>query len=351
MIAAIHQEVHPIQVRGRIWQALSLRQQRRLVDRAFEFWRSEGFPVYRLSGDSMAGEFHALSNHPLKHFAEPGFSGSNVCLRVANSYHPQMWAVRVSRYLSPMDVFLDDYLLRKALQRAWTVWPDRFGANPATLRRMLKTFPGAASVSNFRPTAARNIIAALSDDRDTILDFSAGYGGRLIGALSLQRSYIGIEPCERQVDGLQRARSFLRERNLTRGQADIVRGCAEDVLPTMPSRSIDLVFSSPPYYDWEKYSDEPTQSFIRHRPYENWLSGFLRPVIHESYRVLRPSGHLALNISGRLRRPSFEEVRGIARQAGFRFRFPIALGLARVPYMHPRLGPSKEEQLLVWRKS
>ena len=63
-----------------------------------------------------------------------------------------MWSVRVSRYRSPMDVFLDDDLLLAALKRAWKVWPDRFGANASSLRRMLKTFPGTASVSNFRPT-------------------------------------------------------------------------------------------------------------------------------------------------------------------------------------------------------
>lgn len=350
-ITSRRNELDPTAVRGSTWQALPARQQVKLLDLAFEFWRNQGFPLYRLSETAIAGEFRALSSRPLNRIGEKGFGGSNVCLRVANSYHPQMWSVRVSRYLSPMDVFLDDGLLRKALQRAWTVWPDRFGANPATLRRMLKTFPGASSVSNFRPTAARNIIGALSREGDTVLDFSAGYGGRLMGALSLNRSYIGIEPCGQQVSGLERTLFSVEEMNLTQGHADIVRGCAEDVLPTLSGRSVDLVFSSPPYYDWEKYSHEPTQSFIRHRPYENWLDGFLRPVIEESYRTLRRRGHLAINISGRLRRPSLEEVREIARVAGFRFLFSTALGLARIPYMHPRLaGPKKQEQLLVWVK-
>ena len=344
-------ELDPITVRGLTWQALPARRQRKLLDLAFEFWRREGFPLYKLTETAIAAEFRALSNRPLRRIGEQGFGGSNVGLRVANSYHPQMWSVRVSRYLSPMDVFLDDCLLRKALQRAWTVWPDRFGANAATLRRMLKSFPGAASVSNFRPTVARNIIGALSHDGDTVLDFSAGYGGRLMGALSLNRSYIGIEPCGQQVSGLERTVAFVEDMNLTQGRAEIVRGCAEDILPTLSRRSVDLVFSSPPYYDWEKYSNEPTQSFIRHRPYENWVSGFLRPAVEGSYRILRRRGHLALNISGRLRRPSLEEVREIASGTGFRFLFSTALGLARIPYMHPRLaGPEKQEQLLVWVK-
>jgi hypothetical protein len=262
-----------------------------------------------------------------------------------------MWSVRVSRYMSPMDVFLDDCLLRAALQRSWRVWPDRYGANAATLRRMLKTFPGSASVSNFRPTAARNIIGALSQDGGVVLDFSAGYGGRLVGALALKRQYLGIDPCGQQLDGLEKTRRWLQSVGTKRGSAEILRGCAEDILPTMPSRSVDLVFSSPPYYDWEKYSDEPTQSFLRHRPYENWVAGFLGPVIAQSYRVLRRSGHLALNVSGGLRHPSSSEVQDIARRAGFRLVCATPLNLARVPYMHPRSsGPKKQEQLLVWVK-
>jgi SAM-dependent methyltransferase len=296
-------------------------------------------------------EFEALRSRPVVPMMHPGFDGSNVGLRLANSFHPQMWSVRVSRYKSPMDVFLDDRMLTHALERAWMLWPDRYGANEATLRRMLKTFPGAASVSNFRPTAARNIVGSLSNDGEAVLDFSAGYGGRLLGALSLARHYIGIDPCTEQVAGLRKALTCLGHISRIRGTAQILHGCAEDLLPTMPSRSFDLIFSSPPYYDWERYSHEPTQSFQRYRTYEEWLERFMRPTIEESYRLLRRKGRLALNLSGRLRRPSPDEAHRISTRAGFRLEYSSTIRFARIPYMHPRsAGPNKVEDLLIWTK-
>ncbi len=341
-------EADPRTLRGADWQTLRPRTQKRLINSAFDFWRNRGFPFYDLSPAEMKRETDALRSRPVVPLAQRGFDGSNLGLRVANSFHPQMWSVRVSRYKSPMDVFLDDKLLTRAIERAWKVWPDRHGANDSTLRRMLKTFPGTASVSNFRPTAARNIIGSLSTDGDVVLDFSAGYGGRLLGALSLSRHYVGIDPCTEQIAGL---RATVARLTSDSGTAQLFHGCAEDILPTMPHRSFNLVFSSPPYYDWEKYSNEPTQSFLRYPTYEKWLDRFLRPTIEESYRLLRRRGRLVLNISGRLRRPSAEDVQSIAERVGFRFKYASSLLLARVPYMHPRsIGPNKIEEVLVWTK-
>ena len=119
----------------------------------------------------------------------------------------------------------------------------------------------------------------------------------------------------------------------------------------IPSQSIDLVFSSPPYFDWEKYSQEPTQSYLRYPTYRKWIEGFMQPTIEESYRVLRRKGRLALNLSGGLRRPSPVEVHSVASRVGFRLEHSGTLRLARVPYMHPRsVGPSKLEEFLVWSK-
>src|SRR5262249_43379772 len=157
----------------------------------------------------------------------------------------QMWSVRVSRYLSPYDVFKSDALLRAAIRRSWSIWPDRCGANAATLRRILKTFPGTASVSNFRPTVARSVISHFSSEKSTVIDFSAGYGGRLLGALSINRRYIGIEPCSAQVAGLRRMVDALRPFR-SPGNAEILQGCAEDLMSELPRGCADLVFSSPP---------------------------------------------------------------------------------------------------------
>jgi len=249
-----------------------------------------------------------------------------------------------------MDVFRSDALLRSAIHRSWSIWPDRSGANAATLRRMLKTFPGAASVSNFRPTVARALVDRFSSEDGTVIDFAAGFGGRLLGCVTLRRRYIGIDSCSAQVSGLKAMIEALRFLKPA-GQAEVLQGCAEDVMRQLPNGRAQLVFSSPPYFDWERYSDESTQSFLRYASYEQWMHGFLAPVLHQSYRVLRDGGRLVLNISGRRRKPEIGEVRELARSVGFRFSAAIPLLVTRVPYLHPReSGPHKCEALLVLTK-
>jgi DNA modification methylase len=215
---------------------------------------------------------------------------------------------------------------------------------------MLKTYPGAASVSNFRPTIARSVLHHFSKDSDTIIDFSAGYGGRLLGALSMKRTYIGIEPCTAQLKGLESMLMSIGEQGAD-GSAEIIAGCAEDVMCLLPRSVASLVFSSPPYFDWEKYSDEASQSFIRYADYDDWKRGFLEPVIRQSLRVLKRGGKFVVNISGGRRRPDASDVRKISLAVGFRYLGCIPLLISRVPYLHPRNDqPHKREAILIFEK-
>lgn len=341
-----------LRLRGADWARLARPRRRELVHAAWCYWRKTGFPHYQLSGREISLEFHRLAAQDTKAAVKrDGALGSVVGLRLANFFQPGMWSIRVSRYRSPMDVFQSDELLQAAIERAWTIWPDRYGANSSTLRRMLKTFPSTASVSNFRPTLARAIIERYSVAGSTVLDFAAGFGGRLTGCLTLERNYIGIEPSAEQVMGLRSTVEGLLPLTGGKAAAEIVEGCAEDLLPQMPARSAGLVFSSPPYYNWERYSDSPNQSFVRYGSYHAWLEGFLAPCIRESRRILRRGGRLVLNISGRFRWPSAEDVIGIAEQSNFRLVEKMPMLLARVPYLHPRnSGPFKPELLLVFEQ-
>jgi hypothetical protein len=337
-------------VRGRDWQSFGLRKRRRLVENAYRYWRYKGFPHYVLSQIEIGQEFRNLSDQPIGSVRRIGISGSSTGLRLANYFQPHMWSVRVSRYLSPTDVFQDDRLLRAALERSWRIWPDRFGANPATLRRILRTFPGAASVSNFRPTVARAVIHHFSKSSDTVVDFSAGYGGRLLGALSIGRRYIGIEPCSAQVAGLESMIESLRNHGVE-SFAEVIPGCAEDVMKLLPKNIANLVFSSPPYFNWEKYSDEASQSFIRYASYDAWIEGFLNPVIRQSFRLLKGKGKFVVNISGKRRQPDGEDVKKLCLASGFKYAGRIPLLISRVPYLHPRNDePHKLETILVFRK-
>ena len=65
----------------------------------------------------------------------------------------------------------------------------------------------------------------------------------------------------------------------------------------------DLYFTSPPYFDTERYSDDETQSYIKFPTYSGWVKGFYRETIYNACRALKNDGVFVINI--------FEKVQNI----------------------------------------
>jgi hypothetical protein len=339
-------------LKGSDWRNLPARSREKVVKDAFRYWRASGFPYHRLSKSELRQDFNRVLNHDWERVCRDGqLVSSNGGLRLANAFQPTMWRVRVSRYLSPMDVFRDDNLLRAAIRRAFQIWPTRYAANPSSLRRMLKTFPSAAGVSNYRPAIARAVISKFSGPGATVVDFCAGYGGRLLGALAADRFYLGIEPNSSQIRGFERMKRAIRKEGFRLPRTRFVQGAAEQCLTELPGRFADLVYSSPPFFNWEKYSNGALQSFKRYPTYDQWQANFLYPVIKHSFRILRRGGFMAINVTNGNRRPSPAEMRSIAEECKFGETGSYPVAFPKVPYLHPRDGRSvKHELLMVFQK-
>jgi SAM-dependent methyltransferase len=333
-------------IKGRVWQNWAPRRQEVFVKEAVRYWRGKGFPYYSLTDEEIRLELTWLKAYDARRvFVGNEIISSNLGLRLANYFHPQMWHVRCTRYLSPFEAFSNDAKLAGAIRRALKIWPDRFGANGSSLRRILKSFSNTVGVSNFRPTVAAAIIQRYTPLDGRVLDFAAGYGGRLLGALITGRKYYGVDPCVDQVKGLTKMVSACNMAGDTR-RAVIRRGAAENLLPRLPSASFDLVFSSPPYFDREKYGTEREQSFLRYPTLEEWRDRFLRTVIDESARLLTPKGYLILNVC--------KQPEGIATMTlaiarrYFVLRKIWRMRLAKLPYKRSnRLEAYKWEPILV----
>ena len=282
-----------LQLLGRDLRALSKATFEAKLQQAFQYWRSRGFPYPVLSNGQIVKQLGRLIRVSAADLDVVLARPSMVGLRLANAFHPRMWSARV-RGKSPLECFNDDQLLRKGLRKIIRFWPHRRCWNAYAIRN-LASIENRSRVANFRPTVARAVIAAFSGDTDRLLDFSAGYGGRLLGALSLERHYTGIDPAIGQCRGLTHMVTELSR--WFEQSSEIINGCAEDVMPNLSSNSYDLVFSSPPYYNLEKYNSEPTQSYLRYRTYESWKESFLFSVIEQCERVVKPGGCLVINVS------------------------------------------------------
>jgi tRNA1(Val) A37 N6-methylase TrmN6 len=62
-------------------------------------------------------------------------------------------------------------------------------------------------------------------------------------------------------------------------------------------KKFDLIFSSPPYFNTEKYCNEETQSFKRYPTKLEWKNGFLKKLIEKSYQFLKTDSYFVINIA------------------------------------------------------
>lgn len=88
---------------------------------------------------------------------------------------------------------------------------------------------------------------------------SGGWGGRLFGFLASNcQKYIATEPSSKTFAGLVKLKEDYAYINK---QIELHMVGSESFLPK--KNSLDLCFTSPPYFNTEKYSDEDSQSYIK----------------------------------------------------------------------------------------
>jgi len=146
-----------------------------------------------------------------------------------------------------------------------------------------------------------------------IFDPSLGFGGRLLGALSLvdrDITFLGCDPNTLNVrkDGLKRyevLESFFKI--MVKGRTDQnFRGkyfvCGSEVVHEEPEfqaykGKVDLVFTSPPYFNAEIYSPDQSQSSAKFPTYELWRKEFLARTLQTAAEWLALDGYLIINIA------------------------------------------------------
>ena len=64
-----------------------------------------------------------------------------------------------------------------------------------------------------------------------------------------------------------------------------------------PDGKIDLAFSSPPYFNLEKYCDEPTQCMNQFTTLDDWFDGYVAPTMKNIIGSLEDDGIFATNIA------------------------------------------------------
>jgi hypothetical protein len=186
-----------------------------------------------------------------------------------------------------------------------------------------------------------------------VYDYSAGYGGRLLGISSsrLGYKYTGIDPNTETFDNLQYLSSLIDE---AYGRTANLH-C--DVSENFRPQDVDLAFSSPPYFNLEKYCDESTQCMVRCTTLDDWFELYVGPTMKNIHSGLNSDGVFATNIADYKSNGNKEYLvvnRWIdtAEQLGFRYQKVIKMMLNTRPGVgnNKTQGREKWEGIYVFTK-
>lgn len=215
---------------------------------------------------------------------------------------------------------------------------------------------------NFPPLTAKYLYERFTEhckDQEVIniYDPSSGWGGRILGAMSITDDrvvhYIGTDPNTDNypVDGHKhgkygsladfyntktyRGNSFFSQTNTY----EIFR-LGSEVIGNNEGFSkyrgkVDLIFTSPPYFNREAYSEDSTQSYKKFSSYESWRDGFLRPTLTTCVEVLRNNRYLLWNIADLLIKgeylPLEKDSRDILESLGMKYMYTMKMALEPMP--------------------
>jgi hypothetical protein len=238
------------------------------------------------------------------------------------------------------DRFYDDNKLKRAIRICFEFRDGNNLVRPRLIRTALELVTGN-NITNFKAQNARSIVEHLCPVMwGRVYDYSMGYGGRLLGtsASNMNYTYIGTDPNTETYDRLQYLNTFLNSDN------ELICDVSENYQP----EDIDCAFSSPPYFNLEKYSDEPTQCMVQFNSIDDWFEGYAVSTMKNIYKGLNKDGIFATNIAdykvGKAEYNVVEKWKDLAQKVGFKYEKTLKMMLNT----RPGVGNGKQEKREKW---
>lgn len=168
----------------------------------------------------------------------------------------------------------------KGMSNLWMSW----------IRRAVYMCAGLPNSSFYRPHFSRQICLMTGKDQGTVFDPCMGWGGRMLGATSLGWNYIGCDPNIETYTCLQKLSEFVDVEDQTK----LYNIGAESM--DYSKMKVDVVITSPPYFNLEVYNHDDNQSYNKHSTYEMWRDNWYIPLIENCLNILHDDGISAWNV-------------------------------------------------------
>jgi hypothetical protein len=275
--------------------------------------RGSGFPYYESQDPS---SYCSILERLLKKDIEKdsdssAYRFSSSGMKIIRDFCPQLFTMNRKGSLSPVQIYSDKDMFLDCIRRT-IKYADKDSI--AAVRSGLKTYRSNKGISNFPPIWAKTVINDLdSSNNIKMLDYSSGFGGRLVGAYTSGKvkEYLGIDPCKNNYDSVTKIGEVVDyHSNLSKKDFswELKNITAEEYFEKFDEK-FDLVLTSPPYFDLEVYENDKSQSYIKHNSYEDWLNNWHHKTLDSSNSALNNNGYCCVFISNNKENPLLDDTK------------------------------------------
>lgn len=285
------------------------------LNNVYNYYRDKGFPYLNLSDDIIVKEFNKLKLYDVNNIIKENkviSNSCNLCIDLCKYFCKDYFykASGGGNTLSVEDVFFNDEYFIKVLKNrmGWNTskedGKERPYIFPISDKQILNGIRNSGlgyGVSNFRPVIAKWMYKHAKEllnyniNKPYIFDYSAGWGARLMGALSLGYNYYSTDPLTYNCinDIFNKLNTYLKKdllyeeidfKSYNNGSQDLFFKNDEF------KNKFDIIGSCPPYFDLEIYSDNKTQSNIEYNNYDLWLSEYWNKSVDNFKYMLKDNG-------------------------------------------------------------
>jgi len=311
-------KINNVEMNNIFFKSLSIEERKKFIIPITDYFYNDGF-VYPDDQEKVIREYRKLceteidlSNIEINNHSR---LGTYICKYFCKSFYNSF----SSDSVSVVNAYTKDNIEKAVIGKLGintNIEPKTINFSPQTIIDELKDIRLAAQISIFKPVIAKYICLKYSNPGDVVGDYSCGFGGRLLGAISCNRKYIGTDPLT-SIE-LQKMIEFFKFENAT------VLNIGSELYKGQEN-SIDLYWSSPPYYDLERYSKSLNQAYNKGEDY--FYNIYWRNTLQNIKYMLKPDKWFGVNVTDKyfqmieIAKEYFGEIKEETKLISYRYHF------------------------------
>ena len=209
------------------------------IDQQFKLCRSISFPYPRYTDKELIDSWNSLCKMNCDDEYHQNMSlNTRIGDRLINHFHHSIYLAHRDNCPSPYEAWQNDDLLKKVIENRM-IYVNQF--NPNKILQGFNVCKLAPKVSVFSAAKAKMLINKYLSDAIEIFDPFSGFSGRMLGAIALNKKYIGSDLNGSHVKESNELISFLRSNDI-KFSAEVNEADIEFINGTY-----DTLFTCPPY--------------------------------------------------------------------------------------------------------